>query len=93
VYRARAISCLEQAGRKWRIVFSSPSFAGTLAAVKAGMGVTVLPRNMVPQGLEIVRQKKNWLHLEDTHISLLKHLDTNHAVNTLEKFVVEKLRP
>ncbi|ULQ55882.1 LysR substrate-binding domain-containing protein [Flavihumibacter rivuli] len=92
VYRSRAIQSLEQARRKWRIVFSSHSFAGTIAAVQAGMGVTVLPRNMVPDNLPIIRHKKGIPKLDDTHISLLKHDDQNPAVNSFENFVVERLR-
>ncbi|MDE3236650.1 MAG: LysR family transcriptional regulator [Bacteroidota bacterium] len=93
VYRSRAIVALEAAKRKWRIVFSSPSFAGTIAAVKAGMGVTVLPRNMVPEQVDIIRRQKYMPPLDDTHISLLKYDDHNAAINSFEKFVIERLRP
>ena len=92
VYRSRAIQSLEKIKRKWRIVFSSHSYAGTIAAVKAGMGITVLPHNMVPDELQIIRTKKTLPNLDDTHISLLKHHDKNLAVNSFEKFVVERLK-
>ena len=49
VYRASAIQTLENSGRSWRLVFSSPSYAGTVAAVKAGMGITVIPHTMIPE--------------------------------------------
>jgi DNA-binding transcriptional LysR family regulator len=93
VYRARAIHSLEKMNRKWRIVFSSHSYTGTVAAVKAGMGITVLPRNMVPDDLNIIRTNKQLPILDDTHISLLKHHSKNLAVNSFEKFVVERLKP
>ncbi|PQJ08984.1 LysR family transcriptional regulator [Flavipsychrobacter stenotrophus] len=93
VYRARAIHSLEKLNKKWRIVFSSHSYAGTIAAVKAGMGITVLPRNMVPDELKIIRANKYLPKLDDTHISLLKHNSTNYAVNSFEEFVVERLKP
>lgn len=93
VYRARAINSLEKKNRKWRIVFSSHSYAGTIAAVRAGMGLTVLPRNMIPPYLEIIKKSTNIPNLDDTHISLLKHHDKNLAVNSFEKFVVERLKP
>jgi len=93
VYRARAINSLEKKNKKWRIVFSSHSYAGTIAAVKAGMGLTVLPRNMIPDYLKIVKKNTNIPNLDDTHISLLKHNDKNLAVNSFEKFVVDKLKP
>ena len=93
VYRARAIKALEKAKRKWRIVFSSHSFAGTVAAVKAGMGVTVLPRNMVPDNLKIIQKRPDIPNLDNTHISLVKHDDANVVVNSLERFVIDRLKP
>ena len=93
VYRSRAIKSIEKSKLTWRIVFSSHSFAGTIAAVKAGLGVTALPRNMVPDTLEIIRQTKGIPNLEDTHISLLKHHNRNMAVNSFENFVIDSLRP
>ncbi|MGM0440400.1 MAG: LysR substrate-binding domain-containing protein [Chlamydiota bacterium] len=93
VYRARAVQALEKMNKKWRIVFSSHSYASTVAAVKAGMGVTVLPRNMVPEDLEIIRAEKSIINLDDTHISLLKHHDNNRAINSFEEFVIKRLKP
>lgn len=91
VYRERAIQALDQMQRRWRIVFSSHSYAGTVAAVKAGMGITVLPRNMIPDDLEIIPSKLGIPDLDDTHISLLKHVDTNAAINSFERFVISRL--
>ena len=93
VYRTRAIHALEKMNKRWRIVFSSHSFAGTIAAVKANMGITVLPRNMVPTELAIIRTNQQLPSLENTHISLLKHTDQNLAVNSFERFVINKLKP
>jgi DNA-binding transcriptional LysR family regulator len=93
VYRSRAIKSLEKVKRKWRIVFSSHSFAGTIAAVKAGLGVTVLPRNMVPEGLQIIRKQKGIPELDDTHISLLKHHKASPATISFEQFVINSLQP
>lgn len=92
VYRARAIETLEKHNRKWRIVFSSPSYAGTTAAVRAGMGVTVLPRTMIPHDLRVISKDQNMPPLENTHISLLKHSDKNKSLNSFEQFIFHKLR-
>jgi len=92
VYRARALHALEKENKQWRIVFSSHSYAGTIAAVRAGMGMTVLPRNMIPDDLEVMKVSDRIPQLDDTHISLIKHNDQNAAVNSFEKFVVERLR-
>lgn len=42
VYRNLAVHELEKAGLPWRVVYSSPSLAGVQAAVRAGLGVSVL---------------------------------------------------
>lgn len=91
VYRARAIAALEEAGMKWRLVFSSPSYAGTIAAVKAGLGVTVLPRTMIPEPLHAL-PRQVFPELSDTHVSLLKHQAGNAVINSFEEFVLKKLR-
>lgn len=92
VYRNRAIQALEEMGRKWRIVFSSQSYASTVAAVRAGMGLTVLPHNMIPDKLRVIEQGKQIPKLQDIHVSLLKHDDNNSALLSLEHFVLERLK-
>lgn len=92
VYRSRAIQALSNFQSKWHIVFSSHSFASTIAAVRAGMGITVFPRNMVPKDLEVIMPQAGVPDLKDTHISLLKHDDQNASVNSFEAFVIDKLR-
>ncbi len=92
VYRSIALQILEEAGIRWRIVFTSPSYAGTIAAVKAGMGVTVFPRTMIPDELDLIRE--DFLpDLPDIHVSLLKKTDKNQCLNTLEEFLLKKLAP
>jgi DNA-binding transcriptional LysR family regulator len=91
VYRARAVKTLDTLGRKWRLVLSSPSYTGTIAAVKANMGITVLPRAMIPLGLEAIGQQL-LPDLSDIHVSLLKRKLNDPATNSLEDFVLKKLR-
>ena len=91
VYRSRAISALEAANIKWQVVFSSPSYNGKIAAVKAGLGITILPKIMVPNQLQILSNTVLPV-LSDTHISLLKHDTNNSAIASFEEFVLEKLK-
>ena len=91
VYRARAMKSLDAMGWTWRLVFSSPSYAGTIAAVKANMGITVLPRAMIPQGLGVMRQHV-LPDLSDIHVSLLKRKIHDPATNSLEDFVLKRLK-
>jgi len=89
VYRAAALRALENASRTWRLVFSSPSYAGTVAAVKAGMGITVMPATMIPEALATI-DSKFLPTMKDTHVSLLKHQADNRAINALAGFVLKK---
>ncbi|MFI0435749.1 MAG: LysR substrate-binding domain-containing protein [Parachlamydiaceae bacterium] len=90
VYRASALQALEQAGIRWRIVFISPSYAGIIAAVNAGMGITALPRTMMPETLKVM-QDDFLPPLPDIHVSLLKQTDKNECLQSLEDFLLKKL--
>lgn len=70
VYRKRAIDSLRRAKLKWRVAYTCGSLAGTLAAVKAGLGVSVLPKDMVPRDLHIMGTG-GLPELRDTEIALI----------------------
>jgi DNA-binding transcriptional LysR family regulator len=91
VYRENAIQALEKAGMKWRLVYSSPSYAGKMAAVKAGLGITATQRTMIPNYLEYIEN----IHLpplNNIHVSLLKREDCNKTIESLEYFLLKKLK-
>lgn len=88
VYRQRAIDALNQEGIRWRIVYTSPSLTGTIAAVKAGLGATVLPINMIPRDL---RALKELPLLKDAQIALLKQEYVSEAATALASYVVHHI--
>ena len=90
VYRTAAINSLETVSRSWRLVFVSTSYASTAAAVKAGMGITVMPITMIPKNLKALNPSL-LPKLPEAHTCLLKHDDKNSALNSLETFVFETL--
>ncbi|MEU3027234.1 LysR substrate-binding domain-containing protein [Streptomyces incarnatus] len=51
ITRARALEALERQGRDWRIVCTSGSLNGLIAAARAGLGVMAHARRLVPPGL------------------------------------------
>lgn len=91
VYRNRAINALEQQAIPWQLVFNSSSYASKIAAVRAGLGITVLPRTMIPADLAVI-EKRSLPMLSDAHISLLKQPSNNQAVASFEEFILKKLR-
>lgn len=89
VYRARATGALEAAGRRWLGVYTSPSFAGAIAAVRAGLGAMVMPEAMVPPGLVV---QQGWPELAEAEIALLTPPRASAAVQALAAFVAERVR-
>lgn len=89
VYRARATGALEAAGWGWLGVYTSPSFAGSVAAVRAGLGAMVMPEAMVPQGLVV---QAGWPGLTEAEIALLTRPRAAAAVQALAAFVAVKVR-
>ncbi|MEO6532731.1 MAG: LysR substrate-binding domain-containing protein [Pseudolysinimonas sp.] len=52
--RSAAIRALEDAGRTWRITCNVREINGVLAAMRAGIGVAVFPKSLIPGDLEPV---------------------------------------
>lgn len=91
VYRQGALEALDKAGIRWRVVYTSPSFAGTIAAVKAGLGFTVLPRKMVPGDLVAYEQARGWPKLKNAEICLLSRPQATPAIESLIDFIFEHI--
>lgn len=93
VYRKRATEALDATGRDWRVAYTSTSLAGSLSAVQAGLGISVLPLEMVPAGLATVGKDAGLPPLYDTEIALLEapglsetaHLLAQHITAALER--------
>jgi DNA-binding transcriptional LysR family regulator len=51
ISREIALAALEQCGHPWRIVCTSGSLSGLRAAALAGLGVTIFPGGLIPDGL------------------------------------------
>jgi len=91
VYRSRALEALSKLNISWKMAFCSPSYAGKVAAVKAGLGITVMPRKMIPADLKQIHHKI-FPKLNDTHLCLLQKKENNAALTTFEHFITEKLK-
>lgn len=88
VYRQRAIDTLNREGIRWRVAYTSPSLTGTLAAVKAGLGISILPINMIPKGIQVIRDLPV---LKDAQIALLKQEHASQAAKALADYVADHI--
>lgn len=89
VYRRRAAGALDAAGRPWTGVYTSASFGGCVAAVRAGLGVAVMPRAMVPDGLEAL---EGWPPLDPAELALLSRSRPDAATSALAEFIAARVR-
>lgn len=87
VYRARATQALDKSGVEWKVAYTSPSVAGAVAAVKAGLGYAVLPRKMVPQSLVPFETEQGWPTLQDAEICLLARDEHKPAIAALSDYI------
>lgn len=69
IYRKRALAALQAAAIDFRPSFTSPSLAGQMAALRAGLGVSVLPAAMAPRDLVVIGQPLP--PLSDSEIALI----------------------
>jgi DNA-binding transcriptional LysR family regulator len=91
IYRARGLAALDQAKRPWHVSYTSPSLAGTIAAVKAGLGISVLPANMLPNGVHPIGVGAGLPDLVDSEIALLKQETLPKAAQVLIEHIVRSL--
>lgn len=92
VYRKRALAALEASKRQWRIAYTSPSMEGLQAAVRAGLGVTVLSKDMVPQGLLQLGSDHGLPSLPDAEIAMYRAPDRiSRAAELLAEHIVHSL--
>lgn len=90
VYRKRAVDSLRRARRKWRVAYTCGSLAGNLAAVKAGLGVSVLPKDMVPRDLHIMGAGGLPV-LRDTEIALITASNLARPSQRLSEHIIASL--
>jgi DNA-binding transcriptional LysR family regulator len=91
VYRKRAMQTLDKAGRAWRVAYTSTSLAGAQAAVRAGLGITVLPKDMVPDDFFIIDTPSGAPDLSDTEIALMTASPLPQPAERLADYIVRAL--
>lgn len=58
IFRAHAVQALKTARQPYRIAFTSSSMAGVQAAVTAGLGISIVPRSSVQEGMKVLNGSK-----------------------------------
>jgi DNA-binding transcriptional LysR family regulator len=91
VYRSRVISRLKQQTLQWRISYTNADLSGITAAIKQGLGISVLAKSSVPEQLNIIRHN-NLPELGTIKICLFtRNSQHPQASNKLAEFIQSRL--
>lgn len=92
VYRDVMTQALDANKREWRTACTSSNLLGTLAAVRAGLGVTVLGKSFVQYGMKILPTSEHWPALPNTEVAVIgEDSSLRHIVEPLITLLSEVL--
>ncbi|MCZ4306985.1 LysR substrate-binding domain-containing protein [Zoogloeaceae bacterium G21618-S1] len=70
IYRNRVLLNLNRQGLPWQIAYTSSSYSGITAAVRAGLGVTVLADSTVPDGVRRLGERDGFPEMGSLEVRL-----------------------
>ncbi len=88
IYRNRVLQSLGRLNLPWRIAYASSSYSGIIAAVRAGLGVSLLAGSTVPEGVLILGERDGFPAMG--HLDVCLHTKQGHtpeAVRCLEDYI------
>jgi DNA-binding transcriptional LysR family regulator len=85
-HRRYACRALDNADIPWRVAFTSQSRSGVLAAVRAGIGVAIIPLHTVEEDLDVISDLPP---LPETEVTLFTSRNVNEATRLLEQTIIE----
>lgn len=86
-HRNYARKALEQSSRPYRIAFTSQSRAGVLAAVRAGIGIGIIPRHTLEEDLVVIEEELP--PLPETEVTMFTAIQINEATRRLAQTIKE----
>lgn len=93
--RKLALEALENAGRTWRVTCTTKQISGVLAALRAGIGIAVMPTSLVPEDLKIITKRYDLPPVGDVDFTLIRNpLANTEVVDALTRAIMgRKLTP
>ena len=92
-FRAAALAALDQAGRRWRLAYMSPSLGAIDGAVGAGLAITVGKAGFQDQGLDILTEADGLPPLPSFEIALHRAPRRENAgANALAGLLLARLK-
>jgi DNA-binding transcriptional LysR family regulator len=79
-WRQAGVARLQEAGRPFRIAYTSATQTGTLAPVIAGLAVTISPATSLPEGVRVLSREDGLPDLPDFQVLLIKAKEARQPV-------------
>jgi len=93
IFREWALKALDDQGKNYRIAYQSPSVAGILAAVSAGLAVTILATSIVPPDARVLGPAEGFPPLPETTIALQQATgSTSPVIASMARHIREGLQ-
>lgn len=93
--RKLALDALEDAGRTWRVTCTTKQISGVLAALRAGIGIAVMPTSLIPEDLKVITKRFDLPPVGDVDFTLIRNpLANTEVVDALTRAIMgRKLTP
>jgi DNA-binding transcriptional LysR family regulator len=82
IYRRLAIEALEKSRKDWRAVMTAHSLSGRLSAVKNGLGISLMPEDMIDDRLEIISEMAELPKAPDLEMAVLSSENKNQVLSS-----------
>ncbi|MBD5803143.1 HTH-type transcriptional regulator GltR [Azoarcus sp. Aa7] len=88
IYRNRILQTLSRQNQPWRIAYMSSSYSGIIAAVRAGLGVTLLAGSTVPEGVRALGERDGFPSMGQLDVRLYERTESaTEAVRCLADYI------
>ena len=88
IYRNRVLHTLGRLNRSWRVSYTSSSYSGILAAVRAGLGVTLLAASTVPEGVRTLGEREGFPEMGVLDVCVHRNRENaSEAANCLADYI------
>jgi DNA-binding transcriptional LysR family regulator len=92
-YRKWAVDALDGVARPYRVAYSSMSWAGINAALRAGLALSAVPRSSIGEGLRVLGEAEGFPPLPDYQVALLRARERRSPLlDRLEEHIVESFQ-
>lgn len=82
IYRKKSIECLEKSKLEWRIAVTAHSLSGRISAMKAGLGITIISKELIDKDMKSLVRNKNFPDPGMLELAMLTDKTKKNSITT-----------